>query len=872
MKYHYTNGKETLKEYYKYLDTIGEDKIKQQYERQENKILETEEKYENDKKNKSFSDITVGTIILKNSISRSFMLLNKFIEQDYNKRQTVLNNAKSFFTTSILNDDLESKRLLKNDEIIYIANKVIFNNLYNDKKTIGSIAIEVYNNILIAMKDKVIEIKATAWHKKVKENTKTNNLVMRNRMIDRTEKLLDIPELNQLPKLSKDNKLKIGMILISFLVNTGFINKFSRTIGCKTEEQLVFHEDLEKQVENLHDIFKFSKISYEPMVIKPMPWVDIIGGGFLNNDLVSDINKDIDFELLNNKIARVRTKEALKNLRKNNMDDVYESLNTLQNTSWKINKFTLNVVNKIWEDNMNIGGIIKSQPLPLPENIDKETFIGTEEEFNEAIKKFRVKSAYVHTENNRSLGERITFEQKLKIVNNLKSEKNIYFPYNLDFRGRIYSIPVLINPQGDDVSKGLLKFSEGKKLGNNGLKWLKVHCANVFGYDKESFENRVKWVDEKIDMFKDIINNPFNNQFWTEADKPIQFLAVVYEIAEAYNLDNPEDYISYIPVAMDGSCSGIQHYSAMLKDEIGGKGVNLVPNNKPQDIYKMVSDRVEEILKDIIKTGKTNIKQIKGPLLKSNAVMWLESPYMNRSLTKRPVMTTPYGVVKFGMLNQIREYFKEKKKKGEKINDMYLTKESISYITEIIDVAIKEVVIAARTGMDYIQNNLNNFFKLNKNLTTFKWVTPLGFTVTQNYNKSSEKRIHTFFGSIKCLLSIKEDINKVDINRQTNGIAPNFIHSLDATHLMKTVLGMKGITKSFAVIHDSFGVHACDTEELRSVINKEFVKLYSETDRLLDLGNTIKKQDLSNKFELTPLPEYGNLDLQKTEQSEYLFG
>jgi DNA-directed RNA polymerase, mitochondrial len=43
---------------------------------------------------------------------------------------------------------------------------------------------------------------------------------------------------------------------------------------------------------------------------------------------------------------------------------------------------------------------------------------------------------------------------------------------------------------GADLSRGLLVFTEGKPLGEKGLKWLKIHLANKMGKDKLSFPER----------------------------------------------------------------------------------------------------------------------------------------------------------------------------------------------------------------------------------------------------------------------------------------------------------------------------------------------------------------------------------------------
>ena len=45
-------------------------------------------------------------------------------------------------------------------------------------------------------------------------------------------------------------------------------------------------------------------------------------------------------------------------------------------------------------------------------------------------------------------------------------------------------------------------------------------------------------------------------------------------------------------MSMDGTCNGYQHLSAMGRDPIGGSATNLVPADRPEDIYQEVADHV----------------------------------------------------------------------------------------------------------------------------------------------------------------------------------------------------------------------------------------------------------------------------------------
>jgi DNA-directed RNA polymerase len=72
----------------------------------------------------------------------------------------------------------------------------------------------------------------------------------------------------------------------------------------------------------------------------------------------------------------------------------------------------------------------------------------------------------------------------------------------------------------------------------------------------------------------------------------------------------------------------------------------------------------------------------------------------------------------------------------------------------------------------------------------------------------------------------KSNINK---RQQKNGIAPNLIHSLDATLMYRTVEKLKeqGVN-DFMLIHDSFGVPANDIPKLNLAVRESFVELFHE--------------------------------------------
>jgi DNA-directed RNA polymerase len=92
---------------------------------------------------------------------------------------------------------------------------------------------------------------------------------------------------------------------------------------------------------------------------------------------------------------------------------------------------------------------------------------------------------------------------------------------------------------------------------------------------------------------------------------------------------------------------------------------------------------------------------------------------------------------------------------------------------------------------------------------------------------------------------------------------------MDASHMKRTIhrLYAEGI-RHFAMVHDSFGVHACDIELLNRVLREEFVRIYSEQ----VLQNFLDEQRSANPdVELPELPQTGNLDIRQVLTSPYFF-
>lgn len=318
------------------------------------------------------------------------------------------------------------------------------------------------------------------------------------------------------------------------------------------------------------------------------------------------------------------------------LEPVFEGLDVLSSTPWKINRNVFDVVLESW----NKGDAIADIP-PAEDKIDYSLPEKPPSKENDpqarSIYIERVKA--VMAAQRRNHAERCKFNYNIEIARSYLND-TFYLPHNMDFRGRAYPIPPHLSPVGDDLCRGLLTFGEKKPLGKTGLKWLHIHMANVYGFDKASFDERARFAqDHEADIF-DSADRPLEgNRWWLKAEDPWQCLATCFELTAALRSADPEAYESSLPVHQDGTCNGMQHYAALGGDVRGAKAVNLENGDRPADIYTGVADVVNEVIKADQAAG--------------NEIALLIPEAVGRKIVKQTVMTTVYGVTFVGARDQI---------------------------------------------------------------------------------------------------------------------------------------------------------------------------------------------------------------------------
>nr|QWO71430.1 RNA polymerase [Termitomyces sp. K1Ac] len=388
-----------------------------------------------------------------------------------------------------------------------------------------------------------------------------------------------------------------------------------------------------------------------PMVINPIKW-DLSFkeniGGFLNHEYNSLIN--------NNLIHKNR-----KNLGETNLSKIQtDSINFLNSQKFKINKEILTLLLKEFKKKNSF--IFQGKNVIHPETANYlKLDLDKKKEISAHNSKFNL---YKNI-----LTLAVTYENV-----------DFYLPTYFDFRGRIYSIVDYLNYQGEDISRGLIEFSNGCELDNENILYVLQYLANTSGKSKLNVFNKTKWAinilnnlniltsqltKDNLDILfnhnsfkvcdfnlEDLINNSYIKELLLENDEKLQFLVTLLSLIKFLLKKSKFN----TPICFDATCSGFQHLSAIFLDiemavtsnvsnflikaeeleqmqmeGIKKEDINNIPQKtEPGDIYMKV---VETVKMKIHK--ETDDIIFKEKLLKLN---------ITRELLKRPVMTIPYNV------------------------------------------------------------------------------------------------------------------------------------------------------------------------------------------------------------------------------------
>lgn len=234
--------------------------------------------------------------------------------------------------------------------------------------------------------------------------------------------------------------------------------------------------------------------------------------------------------------------------------------------------------------------------------------------------------------------------------------------------------------------------------------------------------------------------------------------------------------------------------------------MNLAPADVPQDVYSGIAQLVEQARLHDDENGVPIAKVLRN--------------FIKRKVIKQTVMTTVYGVTRYGARLQIVKQLKA-------IDDF--PQESVwaasSYLTTKTFESLREMFTSTKEIQDWFTDCAKFIATVCEE--NVDWVTPLGLPVVQPYNHYEKMKRQYNKG---CKLDANFAIDtfaKPNVLKQKNAFPPNFIHSLDSSHMMLTSLHCEKAGLTFISVHDCFWTHACTVPEMNKICREQFVALHS---------------------------------------------
>lgn len=698
-----------------------------------------------------------------------------------------------------------------------------------------------------------------ARHVREKVNERTNARVQRKARGGYARRLQ--PEKVASKEWSEHTRLNVGYRFIDYLVRCGLFRRTTmykwrgKGVLGKPAIAVKLTDEAEQWSKDLTDLIIAARPISWPLIIPPVPWTSPIGGGFYGPHGINHLVPPRPVRPLNivSGKASPAHRAAIANA---DLSSVYAGLNAAQATAWRINRRVYDVMAECIAHGIGPDDLALPDPKARPPRIDDGVWATmTEDQQRQHKREIWV----IEEDNRKARRRRIEQHRLMRTAGRFVDYPSIYLAHRLDFRGRVYPVSPDLAPNGSDKEKALLEFSRGDVLTERGVFWLKVHVANTFGHDKVSFEDRVRWTEDNEALILSTARSPLDDTRWHAVGKKTrwQFLAACL----AYEACKRGDPVCRVPVMLDGTCSGLQHWTAVLRDEKVAPFVNVIDTDKPGDLYSRVADRTITLLLEAAKRGE------------QWALEWATwKP--DRSVLKPVVMGFPYGKSLMTTLDDVREAADKLAAEGKRPALNWLPEHAgrgaaYAVLAGYARKATMAEVERAAEGQRYVQQLVDEWRRVEP--TRFmSWISPSGWPVVAEYRKAGEKsgQFETEIAGepIKPRYSIGE--GALDWPAARRAMPPNFIHSIDGAHVVLSLkrAAERGVDQLCAV-HDAFGTTPSRTDELREALAETFVEVH----RAEPLGGLARRLGEIGGTRLPTPPERGGLELEEVRRATYLF-
>lgn len=664
-----------------------------------------------------------------------------------------------------------------------------------------------------------------------------------------------------------DKRTLYGLALAeSILERSKFIERVNKVDTAKDTDKYVtkvtfeLSKDLDEYLENYLISMMPSQLYPLPLTKKPQDWRFTPEYAEDSGDVVN-YKLSGGFEDINEPLIKTSPNKGIGKVDPLNSEKLLDSVNYLQSIPYRINK------RLFYEAEESIKGT-------FPKKSDFIVKIGDTEKCDDP----RYQSAR---------GKYIRKKIILKYLKEYIDAERFWQLYQLDYRGRVYTMSSIVTTISDDFGKSLVEFADGYTLigdpsnknvsdEDDGWNWAYASLASLKGDDKLLFKDRV------------INGREYFESKPKDIDEPWQYRAL-----EVAMLDAKDGEDIHVSVPFDASTSGWQFLSLICHSREGMKKTNLLDNSKRYDLYLEVAEAtVNEVTRlqamntqtlngmynsKAFEDGDEEVQEVVFKLegLSEEYSLMLElmhKPGMGRKLAKTPTMTQVYSatrgnsqrIVQGKVMSSISEF------KDEEEENLY--KNVGRKLGGIIHDMVNTAVPGASAYQKAVRAVVMNIYKDEGRAAV--WTTPDGLTCINSKPKTSSKyskvpvvgtgRERRRQISMTTPVLDDEGLPVLSGEKMANGASPNTIHTVDAYFLRQVVVTAyeMGIHK-LVTIHDSF---SCDLNNCRlfnRILREVLVKIMTSGD--------IQKMFRNMGFEVPVIDEMGSKEFEAILDNPYCF-
>jgi DNA-directed RNA polymerase len=679
----------------------------------------------------------------------------------------------------------------------------------------------------------IMLIRASDWERMVHARVRRRGNLVRN----------DVMRMRNTVAWSRQERLGIGAFLLRLVAaHTGLVEIVNLRKATTVVPQVKATDLALDWIRNAVDRTRYMAPMTMPMVVPPLPWTSGTEGGYLTT-------------LPNNQLVKDQDCSGMRHVGQ----PVFEAINIQQGIEFRLDPWMHRQLEVAWENDQEIGRMIPRTGWQIP------PYPADKEPGSADVQQWKFAARIIHERNDRAKQRRIVIAKQLWLANKFKG-RSIYFPMQLDFRGRLYYRPPFINPQANDIARGLLRFRP-TPLTDEGWRWLRIHGATAYGhgFSRLSWQDREDWTLENREAIFRCGNDPFGGgNLWRDADDPWQFLAFCRAYTTAViQAEQGNQPACGLPVKLDATCSGIQHYAALLRDPGMAGMVNLTSDGtgQPSDIYTRLMQEVLTRLRVDAQAGSERM---------ADARHWL-ALQPDRSLAKQVVMTIPYSASRRAIFNFVQTWAIDRAlelygreawpfKSGAVATTHYMS-------TLMADASLKMVAPAVR-AMKWFKAVGRLAGKIGMPL---EWETPSGLVVCQQYELFARRQITLRrLTPVPIGLSVFDKPMGLCPKKMANGLSANVIHSLDASHMaLATIRARLTGVANIAGIHDCWATTPSEMPALREAVRHTFAEMYQQ-DWLGRITSSLVDQiPAEYRADLPVPPAKGSWDPTTANTSEY---